>query len=142
MTNGMPTLVGGVADAMRHLSERQRLIAGNIANSETPGYRAQEMDAPDFGALVDATTRRPGIARPAVTVSPGMQALGASAPRPTRQYDDRNVSEVKPDGNTVTLEDQLLKMGQVQADFAAMTAIYRKSMALMRTAAGRGGGGN
>jgi flagellar basal-body rod protein FlgB len=30
-------------------------------------------------------------------------------------------------------------MGQVQADFAAMTAIYRKSLAMLRTAAGRGG---
>jgi flagellar basal-body rod protein FlgB len=142
MANGMPTLVGGLTEAMRHLSERQRLIAGNIANSETPGFRAQEMDAPDFGALVDATARRPGVSRPAVTVSAGMQALGASAPRPARQHEDRNVSEVKPDGNTVTLEDQLLKMGQVQADFAAMTAIYRKSLALMKTAAGRGGGGS
>lgn len=141
MPDGMPALVGGVADAMRHLSERQRLIAGNIANSETPGFRAQEMDAPDFGALVDATARRPGIVRPAVTLSARMQALGASAPRPGRQHDDAEVSEVKPDGNSVTLEDQLLKMGQVQSDFAAMTAIYRKSMALMRTAAGRGGGG-
>jgi flagellar basal-body rod protein FlgB len=142
MGNGMPTLVGGLTEAMRHLSDRQRLIAGNIANSETPGFRAQEMDAPDFGALVDTTARRPGVSRPSVTVSAGMQALGASAPRPARQHEDRNVSEVKPDGNTVTLEDQLLKMGQVQSDFAAMTAIYRKSLALMKTAAGRGGGGN
>ena len=142
MPNGLPTLVGGLTEAMRHLSDRQRLIAGNIANSETPGYRAQEMDAPNFAALVDATARRPGVARPAVTLSAGMQALGAKAPTSARQHDDRNVSEVKPDGNTVTLEDQLLKMGQVQSDFAAMTAIYRKSMALIRTAAGRGGGGN
>jgi flagellar basal-body rod protein FlgB len=141
MSNGMPTLVGGLADAMRHLSERQRLIAGNIANSETPGFRAQEIDSPDFGALVDASAGRPGVARPTVTLSAGMTALGASGPRPARQHDDRNLSEVKPDGNTVTLEDQLLKMGQVQSDFAAMTAIYRKSIALMRTAAGRGGSG-
>jgi flagellar basal-body rod protein FlgB len=142
MANGMPTLVAGVADAMRHLSERQRLIAGNIANSETPGYRAQELDAPDFSALVDASTgRRPGVARPAVKLSAGMTALGATPPRPARQHEDRDVTEVKPDGNSVTLEDQLLKMGQVQSDFAAMTAIYRKSLSLMRTATGRGSGG-
>jgi len=139
MPNGMPTLIGGLTDAMRHLSERQRLIAGNIANSETPGYRAQEMDVPDFGALVEASSGRPGVSKPVVVLSVGMQALGATAPRQPGQHDDRAVSEVKPDGNTVTLEDQLLKMGQVQADFAAMTAIYRKSLAMLRTAAGRGG---
>lgn len=139
MATHMPALVGGLTEAMRHLSERQRLIAGNIANSETPGYRAQEMKAPDFGALVDASAGRPGVAKPVVIISAGMQALGATVPRHPGQHEDRAVSEVKPDGNTVTIEDQLLKMGQVQADFAAMTAIYRKSLAMMRTAAGRGG---
>ena len=54
---------------------------------------------------------------------------------------DRAVSEVKPDGNSVTLEDQLLKMGQIQADYAALTSLYRKQDALMRTALGKGGGG-
>jgi len=48
---------------------------------------------------------------------------------------------VKPDGNNVTLEDQLLKMGQVQTDFATMTNLYRKQMSLMKTALGRGGSG-
>jgi hypothetical protein len=39
---------------------------------------------------------------------------------------DKDISETKPDGNNVTLEDQLLKMGQIQADFTAMTGLYRK----------------
>ena len=43
------------------------------------------------------------------------------------------------DGNTVTLEDQVLKMGQIQADYAALTGLYRKQMALMRSALGKGG---
>ena len=52
---------------------------------------------------------------------------------------DTDVSETKPDGNNVTLEDQLLKMGQIQADFAAMTNIYRKQLSMLKTAIGHGG---
>jgi flagellar basal-body rod protein FlgB len=51
---------------------------------------------------------------------------------------DGDTTETKPDGNNVTLEDQLLTLGQVQADFAAMTNLYRKQMGLMKTALGRG----
>jgi len=51
---------------------------------------------------------------------------------------DRETSEAKPDGDNVTLEDQLLKMGQIQADFATMTGIYRKQMGLLKAAIGRG----
>ena len=68
------------------------------------------------------------------------QALGARPPQGRHVLLDPNTSETKPDGNNVTIEDQLLKMGQVQADFAAMTNLYRKQQALMRTALGKGGG--
>ncbi len=50
---------------------------------------------------------------------------------------DSDVSETKPDGNNVTLEDQLLKMGEVRTDFTTMTNLYRKQMALIQAAIGR-----
>ena len=68
-----------------------------------------------------------------------LAALGARPPRNAHVVLDRDVSETKPDGNNVTLEEQLLKMGQVQADFAAMTNLYRKQQALLKTALGKGG---
>jgi len=82
----------------------------------------------------------PRVSRPRVEITAGMAALGA---RPTggSLMLDHDVTETKPDGNNVTLEDQLLKMGQVQADFTAMTNLYRKQQSLLKTALGRGGGG-
>ena len=38
------------------------------------------------------------------------------------------------------LTDKLLKMGKVQADFTAMTNLYRKQQSLLKTALGHGGG--
>lgn len=140
MPTNVPPLIAGIGREMKHLAERQRVIAQNIANSETPGFKAREVEAPDFGDLL-AAQGAGGIrvGRPRVSITSGMAALGA---RPTDAGTilDHDVSETKPDGNNVTLEEQLLKMGQVQADFAAMTNLYRKQQALMKTALGKGGG--
>ena len=135
----VPSLIAGIGREMRHLAERQRVIAQNLANSDTPGYKAREIAPPDFGALLGASGGSQ-VARPRVQITGGMAALGARPPRDAHVLLDRDTSETKPDGNNVTLEDQLLKMGQVQADFAAMTNLYRKQQAMLRTALGKGGG--
>jgi flagellar basal-body rod protein FlgB len=66
-----------------------------------------------------------------------MVALGVPPTTANRVVADSDVSETKPDGNNVTLEDQLLKMGSVQTDFTTMTNLYRKQMALIQAAIGR-----
>ncbi|RYY43422.1 MAG: flagellar biosynthesis protein FlgB [Sphingomonadales bacterium] len=138
----MSDLIGGIARNMKHLSERQRVLSENIANSETPGFKARDVRAPDFSDLINTGNSSASIARPQVQLTGGMAALGARAPISAGSVMlDTNTSETKPDGNNVTLEDQLLKMGQVQADFAAMTSLYRKSQGLMQSALGRKGGG-
>ncbi|MEN3953259.1 flagellar basal body protein [Iodidimonas sp. SYSU 1G8] len=135
-----PALLNGIGLAMRHLSERQRTIAQNIANSETPGYKARDVEAPDFGALVASQSgSEVHVPRPHVRLSEGMAAMGARAPENGATMLDQHTSETKPDGNNVTIEDQLLKMAQVQADFTALTNLYRKQMSLLKTATGRGG---
>lgn len=133
-----PRIVQGIAQAMRHLSDRQRVVAQNIANADTPGYKSRESRAPDFARLV-GFGRAAGVQRPAVQLTSGMTALGAQAPSASAgTILDRHVSETKADGNNVTLEDQLLKMGEVQADFATLTSLYRKQMGLLKTALGKG----
>ncbi len=133
-----PTLITGLGDAMRHLSERQRVVAQNIANSETPGFKAREVEAPDFGKLVGDASGPRRVARPRVQITSAMAVLGANQPLAGRITLDKDVTETKPDGNNVTLEEQLLKMGQIQADFTALTNLYRKQMSLMKTAVGKG----
>lgn len=143
MPTTVPALLAGIGREMKHLAERQRVIAQNIANSETPAYKAREVEAPDFGDLLASQNlggRTPHVGRPSVQITGAMAALGARPTTAGHLILDRDVSETKPDGNNVTLEDQLLKMGQVQADFTAMTNLYRKQQALLKTALGRGGG--
>lgn len=137
-----PSLLAGIGQSMKHLSERQRVIAENIANGETPGFKARTVEAPDFSSLVEvygANGGKPRVSRPQVHLSGGMAAMGARAPQAgSGVMLESDISETKPDGNNVTLEDQLLKMGEVQSDFAAMTNLYRKQIGLLKTAIGRG----
>jgi flagellar basal-body rod protein FlgB len=132
---GTPNLIQGIERAMQHLSGRQKVVAQNIANSETPGFKAREVEAPDFGALLDVRQGGPRVARPRISITSGMAALGASQPRAgSGIIADPDTMETKPDGNNVTLEEQLLKMGEIQADFTALTNLYRKQLSLMKTA--------
>jgi len=133
-----PSLLTGIGASMRHLAERQRVIAQNIANSETPGFKARDVTAPDFASLLPQDGDKPAVARPRVTLTGQMSAMGARQLMSGGIVPDRDTTETKPDGNNVTIEDQLLKMGQIQADFATMTGIYRKQMGLLKSAIGHG----
>jgi flagellar basal-body rod protein FlgB len=66
-----------------------------------------------------------------------MVALGVAPTTDGRIIADANTSETKPNGNNVTLEDQLLKMGEIRTDFTTMTNLYRKQIGLLKTAIGK-----
>jgi flagellar basal-body rod protein FlgB len=135
MSDAIP-LIDGLTRSMKHLAERQRVVAQNIANSETPAFRAQDVEAPDFSALL-IHKGVPHVARPRISATSAMIALGVPSSAGGRIVADSSVTETKPDGNNVTLEDQLLRMGQIQADFQTMTDLYRKQMGLIQMAIGR-----
>jgi flagellar basal-body rod protein FlgB len=140
--SSLPPIFDGMGQAMKFMAGHQRVIAENIANNETPGFKARTMEAPDFSSLVSQygqANGAPCVSRPRVELSGGMTALGAKPPQAGSHIVlDGDTTETKPDGNNVTLEDQLLNLGQVQADFAAMTNLYRKQIGLMKAALGRG----
>ncbi len=133
----MPPLLAGIRRQMDNLSDRQRVIAQNIANSETPGFKARTVEDADFSDLLGNSTGGIRVAKPRVELTAGMKGLGAIQPAGAGIVLDKDISETKPDGNNVTLEDQLLKLGQVQADFTAMTNLYRKQINMLKIAVGK-----
>jgi flagellar basal-body rod protein FlgB len=119
-------LLDSLAGSMRTLTRKQAVIAENIANADTPGFRARALAEDGFASKLG----------PAVAPTARMAALGAKTPLPARGIVEAK-SEVKPNGNSVSLEDQMLEMGRVQTDYAAATALYRKSVGLLKIALGR-----
>lgn len=116
------------------LDERQRVIAQNVANADTPGYVARDLKTPtDFAAAMQAG----GGLRMTTTSAAHMAPPGHKA-----RFDpmDAPDSETTLDGNSVVVEEQMLKMAESRMAYDAAIGLYQKSMQMLRLAAKKPGG--
>ncbi|HEY9218361.1 MAG TPA: flagellar basal body rod protein FlgB [Phenylobacterium sp.] len=116
-----------------YLTERQRLISQNVANSDTPGYRPQDLKPFGFSAQIAAAHGASGADQPART---NKAHLSGTVRRPAgaRAVEGRD-SEITLDGNAVSLEEQMLKMGEAKMNYDAAIGFYQKSLGMIRMAA-------
>jgi flagellar basal-body rod protein FlgB len=119
-----------IASAMAsHAGQRQGVIATNIANADTPGYRARDLRPfADVYRQEGATTMR-------VTRAGHLPAAGPSARADTVLLDNPDQSL---NGNTVSLEDQMLRGVDVRRQHSRALAIYRSGLTVLRASLGRG----
>ena len=120
-----------------YLSERQTLIAQNLANADTPGFAPKDLKpftvtAPGQGAL--------SLAPVATTLTSPMhltppQMLGSATAKPIESPD----SETTLNGNSVVLEEEMMKMSQARSDYDAAVTFYQKSLAMIQMALKRPG---
>lgn len=119
---------------MQWHEQRQRVLAQNVANSDTPNFKPRDLVEPKF----DPAGRGPRV--PAATLvmvqtSPNHFASfaggGLSSPSAKSGY------QTRPAGNAVSLEEEMMKSSQNQMDYAAATSLYTKSLNLLKTAIGK-----
>ena len=119
------TLLDLASAAARNATARHRVIAENVANADTPGYRAR--DVKDFSSIVKesftARTTRPGHA--------GFDGHTAAV-----QTFELALSP-SPNGNTVNIEDQAVRAVQAQGQHALALAVYAKAIDILRLGLGR-----
>ena len=115
-------------------ANRQEVIAENIANANTPGYRSRDTRAFEFKEMVPTPPATPMLVTHPMHVStqPLVDA-GVSI------IEDRRPFETKPDGNTVSLEEQSVKMSDTQGAYNESATLFQKYTKMYRTALGRGG---
>ena len=108
------TLTEGLGQALDLYQARHQVLAENIANSETPGYRARDIQFAD--ELASALT-----APQKGTETPGN---AAPPPEPVRVEPsvDRDAS-IKPDGNSVALDVQVGRLSENAFKIQALTQI-------------------
>ena len=111
----------------QHAGDAQAQIARNIANADTPGYHAQRLT--DF-----ATTLRSAASTQMKATRPGH--LGTSPTAKAAKIVDAG-GEPAPNGNTVSVEDELLASAQIGSDHKRALAIYRHAMNVLRSSLGR-----
>lgn len=114
------------------LSERQRLIAENIANASTPGYRPRDLDTAGFERMLASHAGGQGLVMSRTGAS-HMMPGGASGSGEARIV-TRDDGETTMDGNAVVLEDQMTRATETRMSFETGIALYQKGLELIRLA--------
>ena len=112
------------SEKMQWLSSRQRVISENIANVDTPGYRAQ--DVTTFQNYVDTVSD-------ATANGQADGTFGSATPVDTLDTPDSWSSNLS--GNTVDLEQQTVKAGETATQYQLAANLYRKASDLITIAA-------
>lgn len=104
------------------LSVRQSIVSGNIANANTPGFRAK--DVAPFDAVLQNTNMAMAATNP----------LHITDPSTDRYVVESEVNEGSAEqlsGNSVELADELMKEGLVKRDYDLNTAIVKSFHKMM-----------
>lgn len=125
-------LLAMLRERMSWLNARQGVLSQNVANSDTPGYLARDVKPLDFGDILKGETRT----APGLTVTDPRHI--PIAPQTTSTFENANApdTESNPTGNTVALEQEMIKVADTQSQYAAATGLYSKMMGMLHTAVG------
>ncbi|MBT5266766.1 MAG: flagellar basal body rod protein FlgB [Rhodospirillaceae bacterium] len=119
---------------MNWLSQRQTVLAENIANGDTPGYGAKDMKPLSF----KRTLKLPQAINVGRTTKGHLTGTIMRPDFDVRKDRGKDVYETAPDGNSVNLEDQIMKVSKTNMRFQLITNLYDKHMKMMKTAIGKG----
>ena len=126
------SLLGALQSRMGYLSDRQKLVAQNVANASTPGFKPKDLTPQDFQALVDGASPQGSLG---LTMTNAMHIQPQGATTSGAGEITSPDSETTMDGNSVVLEEQMLKMSESRLQFQAAVGFYEKSLNLLRMAA-------
>ncbi len=115
---------------------RQRVLSENVANADTPGFHARDLTPLKFEEPAMLAPRNvPGVT---LARTDGGHIAGIPSPgdgdfrsRPHPGY------SVRPTGNAVNLEQEMMKVAANQIDYQAVTTLYSRSLGLIKTAVGK-----
>ncbi|MEO8113135.1 MAG: flagellar basal body rod protein FlgB [Phenylobacterium sp.] len=133
MDLGAIPLFAMLRSRMGYLSQRQQVIAENVANASTPGYVPKDLKSFDFQAQVSQarTATMPTVTQPGHMLPPG---AGTGARSGFKSIKTRDFSETTLDGNSVVLEEEMMKMTDARMNYEAAIGFYQKSLNLLRMA--------
>ncbi len=99
---------------------RQEAVAANIANAETPGYRRVDV-APDFAEQLKARMAEGHLAGAADTLRPEIA-------------EDAFARSLRPDGNTVEIEHELLAMNRNSVEHEYLSEVITQNIKQLKMA--------
>lgn len=123
--------LGVLKQRLDWLDQRQQVLARNIANSDTPGFKPSDVEPFQFRATLR------GALAPVQVAATAPNHLAGTLPSASgwKERQDRDPVEATPNGNAVDLEEQMAKLNEVSASSHLTTQLYRKYLGMIRTAA-------
>ena len=134
--NDLPIL-STLRTKMQWHQERQRVLAENISNANTPNFKPRDLVEPKFDSRGSSSSAGGAMGALAMmrTSSSHMAVSGGS--QSFTGDGGKSGFLTRPAGNAVNLEDQMLKVSANQMDYAAATSLYSRSLGLLKTAIGK-----
>jgi flagellar basal-body rod protein FlgB len=132
LTNGgsNPGMVSLVADPialaelrLRWLERRQTVLAQNVANADTPGYVAR--DVSPFGATLASSQ--------VLAMTDPRHVRGVGAVGDARALRERRSQDIAPNGNTVSLDEQAIRIADTDQAHALAMTLHRRWISLVRS---------
>lgn len=121
---------------LKYHAARQSVLAQNVANVDTPAYRARDIKAPDFASMLQKNTSGKTMAMTSpMHMQPGMGKGGAL----NKGMERENTYETNPIGNNVVIEEEVMRVAENQNEYQKVLSIYRKSLEMFKIALGKGG---
>lgn len=138
-------LLSALKNKMKWLNANQSVLSENIAHANTPGYRAKELQEVDFSNLVEKLSGEvdgslasvEAELNKAVQMNGGQSSMGASS----YVVNEIKGNEESPNGNSVVLEEEMIKLADNQMQYDLASKLYKKNINLIKAALGKGSGG-
>jgi flagellar basal-body rod protein FlgB len=127
------TLFASVRKRLDWLTQRQEVLSQNIANSDTPEYRARDLKGYKFKDILRRESMQLNMSTSEGSHLPGQR-------RSLRDFSEHKVRspyETSPNGNSVILEEQMAKVNESQISHQFTTKIYKKHIQMFMMALGR-----
>lgn len=127
------TLFDMTKTKMDWLAQRQKVLAQNIANANTPNYKARDLKELDFGREIEKIMQpRVETAQTHPAHQPGtLPERGPFRDQTTKSYEE------SIDGNRVILEEQMEKVGSNKGQYELALNLFRKNISMLKTALGK-----
>ncbi|MBY0512222.1 MAG: flagellar basal body rod protein FlgB [Rhodospirillaceae bacterium] len=115
-------------------AKRARVLAQNVANADTPGYKARDLDKFTFKDALQAVA-------PVSVARTNPQHLKGTIPEQSRFVvrESLKTSEESPDGNNVVLEEQMQKISDAKGAYSTAVTLMAAEDRLMKIAIGKSG---
>ncbi len=127
------SLFGAVKSRLQWLTQRQTVLSQNIANADTPKYKARDLKPLDFDGVIKRQTQSLRLNVTSASHLKGqVRNVGEFA-----VGEERKPYETAPAGNSVILEEQMNKVNETAISHKIMNDLYRKNIDMIKIAIGK-----